>query len=620
MSVDAATSTRSTPTASSLGRRVLVVAGCLVVAQLVLRGWVAFGGFFSLDDYVFYTRAGASDLVSASYLFTDYNGHLMPGSMIWVWLSTALAPLDFAPVAATALVLQLLVDVLLFLVLRRLFGVRPAILVPFTVFLFATLTLPGLVWWAAALNQLPQQVFMLLAVLAHLRYLRTGRTRDALLAPMAVLGGLAFSEKTLLMVPLLLVVTWFFFVADVDLAGLRANLRRYRTTWVAHGVLVVGYLACYLAFVEGPVRGGLSAGDVLTTTDIAIRRTVLPGAFGGPWTWEPLGVVDSLADPHPLAQVMVLVAAAAIVAYSLLLSRGAWRAWTLLGLSVLTEIGLLLATRVQVVGAEPVAAEYRYFTDLGIVVALTVGFAFLRNTAPSAHPVPDVLAAPPLRGPRGWRAASVHQPTLAVLALVAVVVGSAFSAATYRDRWAANPGDPYFAAALPGLRELPDAAVLYDGPVPDRVIWRLLWPATLPSRLVAPTTIDVDTLDEGESTADLVDIGYEGEVRPSEVSGIPVADGPTGCGWRVEASTVRIPLTSDAFNWNWVVELTYDTDADTVVELEAGSTTVDVPLAADDNRVFVAVTGELDQLAVTGTGTEVCITGATVGLPQPVEW
>jgi len=546
----------------------------------------------------------------------------MPGSMVWVWLSTAAAPLEFPPVAVTVLVLQLVVDVLLFLVLRRLFGLRPAILVPFAVFLFTTLTLPGLVWWAAALNQLPQQVFMLLALLAHLRHVRTGAARDALLAPLAILGGLAFSEKTLLAVPLLLVVTWFFLVGAVDLAGLRTTLRRYRTTWVAQSAVVAGYLACYVAFVEGPVRGGLSAGDVLTTTDIAIRRTVLPGAFGGPWTWEPLGVVDSLADPHPLAQVLVLLAAAAVVAYSLLLSRGAWRAWTLLGLSVLVEIALLLATRVQVVGAEAVAAEYRYFTDLAIVVALTIGFAFLRNVAPSAHPVPDVLAAPPVRGPEGWRAAAVHQPTLAALALAAVVVGSVFSAATYRDRWAANPGEPYFATALPGLRELPDEAVLYDGPVPDRVIWRLLWPATLPSRLVEPTGIEVRTLGEGESTADLVDIGYEGEVTPSEVSGIPVADGQPGCGWRIGRSTVRIPLTSEAFNWNWVVEVRYATDEDTVVRLEAGATSVDVPLTADGSRVYVAITGEVDELTITGTGTgtTVCVTAATVGLPQPVEW
>ena len=56
-------------------------------------------GYFSLDDYVFYTRAGTLvACTTLSFLFSDYNGHLMPGSMVWVWLTTDLAPLDFTPV------------------------------------------------------------------------------------------------------------------------------------------------------------------------------------------------------------------------------------------------------------------------------------------------------------------------------------------------------------------------------------------------------------------------------------------------------------------------------------------------------------------------------------------
>ena len=44
------------------------------MAQLGVRAWVAFGGYFSLDDYVFYTRAGSSSLCDLDFLLRTTTG------------------------------------------------------------------------------------------------------------------------------------------------------------------------------------------------------------------------------------------------------------------------------------------------------------------------------------------------------------------------------------------------------------------------------------------------------------------------------------------------------------------------------------------------------------------
>ena len=167
-----------------LGRTVgplVLVAAALTAVQLALRAWIGYRGYFSLDDYVFYTRAAQLPLFSNDLLFEAYNGHLMPGGMVWAWLVTRAAPLDFGLVMTTSLLLQLAVDVAVLVLLRRLFGDRLAILAPYAVFLFSTISLPATLWWAA-LNQLPQQLFTVLALIAHLSFVRTRQAVPLLLA------------------------------------------------------------------------------------------------------------------------------------------------------------------------------------------------------------------------------------------------------------------------------------------------------------------------------------------------------------------------------------------------------------------------------------------------------
>ncbi len=63
---------------------------------------------------------------AASYLFEIWNGHVMPGAFVWVHLLASRWPLNYVPVGLSDLALQAATGWLVFLVLRALFGPRPA--------------------------------------------------------------------------------------------------------------------------------------------------------------------------------------------------------------------------------------------------------------------------------------------------------------------------------------------------------------------------------------------------------------------------------------------------------------------------------------------------------------
>src|ERR1700744_5639308 len=55
-------------------RRVVWAAAVLVAVQLVIRGVLAFRGYFYWDDLILVGKAGTQGLLSPSYLFDDHDG------------------------------------------------------------------------------------------------------------------------------------------------------------------------------------------------------------------------------------------------------------------------------------------------------------------------------------------------------------------------------------------------------------------------------------------------------------------------------------------------------------------------------------------------------------------
>ena len=127
------------------------------------------------------------------------------------WLNHVLAPWQWPLPATELLVLQALANLAMLRLLVELHGRRWGILPPLALFLFSVISLEGTVWWAAGLNALPFEIALLLALTAHLRYLRSGRLRHAWQANGWVVLGFLFYEKSALIYLAIAVFTlcWF---------------------------------------------------------------------------------------------------------------------------------------------------------------------------------------------------------------------------------------------------------------------------------------------------------------------------------------------------------------------------------------------------------------------------
>ena len=96
---------------------VAVAAVGLIGLQLVVRAVLAFGGYFYWDDLILVGRAGTQPLLSAAYLFTDHDGHVMPAAFLLGGVITRAAPLVWAWPALSLMVLQALASLSLLRVL-----------------------------------------------------------------------------------------------------------------------------------------------------------------------------------------------------------------------------------------------------------------------------------------------------------------------------------------------------------------------------------------------------------------------------------------------------------------------------------------------------------------------
>ena len=175
----------------------------IVFAALLLKVYVLSRSYFVEDDFLFFAAANAGDL-SPEYLLELHKGHFMPGALFLVYVQTAFGPYHWLSAAGTMLVLQGTAILAFFRLVWELFGRRWALLVPLTVYALAPLTIPVLGWWSAALNAVPFQLAIVLALLWTVRYLRTDNTLFAWWAGGAVVFGMLFSVKAVFLPPLLL--------------------------------------------------------------------------------------------------------------------------------------------------------------------------------------------------------------------------------------------------------------------------------------------------------------------------------------------------------------------------------------------------------------------------------
>ena len=97
------------------------------------------------------------------------SGHLLPLGMVIAWLQARLGMYSWPVTAGVILVLVAVASFAMLRMLLTVFGRRPGILVPLGIFLFSPLSLAGTDWWAVAIEILPLEAAIFLAVDAHVR-------------------------------------------------------------------------------------------------------------------------------------------------------------------------------------------------------------------------------------------------------------------------------------------------------------------------------------------------------------------------------------------------------------------------------------------------------------------
>src|ERR1700733_1225363 len=220
--------------------RVGLVAGLLVVVALVVRAVLAFRGYFYWDDLILTGRAGTQNIFSASYLFDDHDGHVMPAAFLSAGAITRLAPLNWVGPAISLVVGQLVASLALLRALHVILGWRPVLLIPLTFALFTPLGIPGYAWWAAALNSLPMLAALAWVCADAILLVRTGNQRYAATGVLAYLGGLLFFEKAAVIPFVAFAVAALLCHVQSDRSAIWTVWRAGIRLWTASLVLTVG--------------------------------------------------------------------------------------------------------------------------------------------------------------------------------------------------------------------------------------------------------------------------------------------------------------------------------------------------------------------------------------------
>jgi hypothetical protein len=588
----------------------------MIAAQLYLEGVVLAHAYFRQDDFLIFDWAFKNHL-SWGFIGSTYGGHFMPGSLALAWVLDRISLYDWTLASGVNLVLLGAACFALLRVLRTMFGNRPALLIPLGVYLFCPIMLPGIAFWATTLQWLPTQLAILMALNAHVSYVRTGRLWHAVAAAAWIAFGLLFDEVNVLVPVLLLGLTSAFLVPGGWAQALAGSLRRFWRGWVLYLVLAGAYAVVFLLQLHTSDQKPLKPGqfsNVLGLASELLRVSFIPGALGGPWHWLAIGSSGIAADYAfateypPLTQLSWSVAAL-IILVSLWYRRHAWRAWTILAVWIFASaVAPLVVGRIGLgVTGAILGGDLHYLADSLPVLAVCLALAFWPVTGEE-----EAYRARPVRRLR-------QIGTVAVLATF--LAGSAWSYDSYEKGTSSVAGQSYIATARTAIAAAPKGVEIVDTPVPsiiETLVWfptyayaaRVLGPLA-PASLHAHWTRAPSGVYGNLMVFDGVGRLWSGIAIDGDTVHPPA--GGKGC-WQVAAHTVKIPLGGSLFHWGWEISMNYVGHAATMA-VQFGGTWHDVQLSAGAHTVWVpaAGAGSVVRARLLSGGPSVCVSSLSIG-------
>jgi hypothetical protein len=587
--------------------RVALAAAALIAVQLVIRGVLAFEGYFYWDDLILIGKAGTHGLLSPSYLFDDHDGHVMPAAFLIGGAIIRLAPLDWTGPAISLVVLQLLVSLALLRALYVILGWRRVLLIPLTFALFTPLGVPGFAWWAAALNSLPMLAALAWVCADAILLVRTGNQRYAVSGVLVYFSGLLFFEKAAVIPFVAFAVAALLWHVQGDRAAPRSVWRAGLRLWIASLILTVGWLALYLAVVNQQRWSS----DLAMTWDLlsrSITHGIVPGLAGGPWHWDRWAPASPWATPPPLVMALGWLVLIGALALSLLRKQRIGLVWlAAAGYTVACQVPIYLMRSSKQTALE-LAQTLRYLPDLVVVLALLAAVAF---------------SGPNRIGRMSRRLDASRRRAVVVAGLAGLfVTSSLYSTATFLTSWRDNPAQPYLQNARGGLAAAHAAsnAPLLDQEVDPLVLQRVAAPENLASHMFALLR---DRPEFATSTTQLRMLDSSGRLIDARVTWVrTIVPGPIPqCGYFAQPDKpARLILDGPLLPADWTVELNYlaNSDGSMTLSLTQGPG-VKVPVHPGLNRVFARLPGAGDAITVRAntTALALCIASGPIGFVAP---
>lgn len=589
----------------SIGQLVVGSGIVMLVLQLLLRAWQLYPSWFYTDDYRLLDDATGTPF-SLDYLLAPYDSQFMPLGRALAWVVAQSGHVNWTLTATLTLGLQLLASAACLWMLATLFGARPAILLPLGLYLTSALSVPGTMWWAASLNQLPLQAVLFAATAAWVRYLRsTGLGWLGLTLLILGVGMLSY-VKTLLVVGVLAFIVLAYFSTGGPRARVVGAVRRYWPAAVAAGVLSGGFAAYYLLEVPS-VFAGPTVQVAIDLANTMIGTAFPSGLLGGPWRWDDANPPAAVADPPAAMVHLTWVAIALVVAVVYLRRRRSLRAWAMLAGYLVAAYVLLLVSRAPFTGGYG-GLEYRYVTDVAAAAVLAVALATM-----------PLLGAVESSEARDEPLLTVAPRPVVIGCLTAVVCASGVvSTVRYSSVWHHDhPGASFTQRAMSGLKGQ-GIVYLADQVVPIEVVPVVSAPLNQTSRLLP---LLVDNVRFATVASDLVILEDDGTPMRAEVDPvISSLPGPTpNCGWAVRRGHLTIPLDDPVYDYDWWIQIDYLASADDLMTVRTGAAVTEIPISRGLHTVFLQSDTDFRSVDLGGLqpGTTVCVDSIEIGTLEP---
>ncbi len=597
--------------------RVLVVAIVLIAAQLAWKAQFLSHLYFRQDDFHDLDLAVDHPL-TWSYLTYIGSGHLIIGLRVVAWaLVRVSGTYNWGLASAVSLAFVAAASLAALRLLRQLFGERPFILIPLGIYVLSPLTMPDLGIWSSAMESVPLQLAIFMALSAHVHYVRTGRTAHLAAAAFWVAFGLAFFEKGLVL-PLLLFAVTAAFLTDTRslLAGSLRTLVAYWKAWALYAALMVGYvilLAISLRTSAAHPHAPGSLNGIRTFAWGLLKESFTPAAVGGPWQWLPVADRSYSFAAPPTAQLWLAGAVlVAVIAVSIWLRRTAWRAWAILaGWIALADMLPVVIGRLNAFSPAVLGLETRYLADAIPVLAICLGLAFspVTGTRQPAPPAGRHLAEQALSGQ--------HLRTAAAALVGLFIFGAIWSAQSYQSVTSGSIAASYIGNAARAVRLVPAGTPVFNRAVPGDIVEGLFGSYAMQSKVlgdVAPGKLRWIARPSGTLDG-LTIFSDDGRLHMAQVTGAPSLPRPAGkaC-WPARHGRITVRFWRFSPAYTGIMRIGYLASAPGLIDIQFGDVTRSLAVERGLHTAYLSVTGSVNHVVVRPGGTSgVCVGDAQAG-------